>query len=69
MLYAPYFRKALLKNKLQCEEQIYLKIEMDSVITSITTCRFDRDWKKIEAFVASKTVIQVLPNLLLVNFS
>lgn len=22
-------------------------------------CRFDRDWKKIEAFVGSKTVIQV----------
>ena len=24
--------------------------------------RFDRDWKKIEAFVGSKTVIQVISN-------
>lgn len=26
--------------------------------------RFDRDWKKIEAFVGSKTVIQVYLNLI-----
>lgn len=26
----------------------------------LTDFRFDRDWKKIEAFVGSKTVIQVI---------
>jgi hypothetical protein len=27
--------------------------------------RFDRDWKKIEAFIGSKTVIQVLDHELI----
>ncbi|MBA0685929.1 hypothetical protein Goari_013566 [Gossypium aridum] len=31
----------------------------DVVPSSIYHCRFDRDWKKIEAFVGSKTVIQI----------
>ncbi|PPD83446.1 hypothetical protein GOBAR_DD19624 [Gossypium barbadense] len=31
----------------------------DVVPSSIYYCRFDRDWKKIEAFVGSKTVIQI----------
>ncbi|CAN1128474.1 Protein REVEILLE 6, partial [Linum perenne] len=26
---------------------------------TIDCCRFDRDWKKIEAFMGSKTVIQI----------
>lgn len=26
----------------------------------LTDIRFDRDWKKIEAFIGSKTVIQVI---------
>ena len=28
-------------------------------VSLLTDFRFDRDWKKIEAFVGSKTVIQV----------
>lgn len=30
---------------------------------TLALCRFDRDWKKIEAFVGSKTVIQVMVKL------
>lgn len=35
------------------------EMQHDNGVHLFWFCRFDRDWKKIEAFVGSKTVIQV----------
>jgi hypothetical protein len=37
-----------------------LDLHLSNLICCFLCCSFDRDWKKIEAYVGSKTVIQVL---------